>query len=229
MIDFFSRFKQSLKAILATQGVVLDVLPEHWRDVPMGALPLLAVDFELTSLDNDAKIVSAGWVEAKQQQIKLSSAFHGVVKTKVDLAQSPVIHGITEKELAQGEELQDIVTALLAYANSHIWVFHNARLDISALRRACDELQCPFPTIIHLDTLELAKYMLVKKQQPIGPRDLSLKQCVQRYGLREMLAHNALSDAMATLELAILLLAEFSPSGQEPLQQLMRTQALSVE
>lgn len=229
MTAFFSRFKQSLKAILALQGVVVEVLPERWRDVPVGSLPLLAVDFELTSLEQDAKIVSAGWVAANQQQIQLSSAFHGVVKTEADLEQSPVIHGITEKDLAQGLALSDIIAPLLDYSDSHIWVFHNARLDMNALKRACSDLQRPVPPIVHLDTLVLAQYMLVKKQQPFGPKDLSLKQCVQRYGLREMLAHNALSDAMATLELAILLLSEFSPSGNEPLQQLMRTQALSAE
>ncbi len=204
------------------------LLSPEWHNMPIKHLPLLAVDLELTSLEKDAEIVSFGWVSAEQQKIQLGSACHAVVKTEADLQQSPTIHGLTNQDIEQGRELEPILQQLLSHSQTAIWVFHNALLDTNALKNACNKLDIAFPEFIFIDTLQLERYLLLKRQHPIGPKDLSLVNCRKRYGLGEINAHNALSDAMATLELALVQLSQFSPTGNEPLHHLIRSEALSI-
>ncbi len=223
MSDLVTTLHRVLKRLFKT-----NLLPEKWRKLPIHDMPLLSLDLELTGLERDADIVSFGWVKCEQQQIQLGTACHEIVNTNADLQQSPTIHGLTNKDVAFGENLEQVMEQLLPMADTHIWVFHNAVLDCTALKRACDILSKPYPEIIHFDTLLMARYLLNKKQHPIGPKSLSLEACRKRYGLGEINAHNALADAMATAELAILQLNEFSPSGNEPMHHLLRTEALSL-
>lgn len=223
MTDLISTLQRTARRLFKTH-----LLPPQWHNLPIGELPLLAVDLELTSLERDANIVSFGWVCCEQQQIQMQSARHEVIRTEADLQQSPTIHGITNQEVEQGKELRPILTRLLEYADTHIWVFHNALLDTNALRNACRSLDIEFPEFTYFDTLQMARYLLLKKQHPIGPKDLTLVNCRKRYGLGNINAHNALSDAMATMELALLQLHEFSPKGKEPLHHLIRTEAVSI-
>lgn len=223
MTDFISNFQRAAKRIFKYQ-----FLPEKWHGLAIGNLPLLAIDFELTSLKRDANIVSGGWVCCNDGRIQLDTAFHAVVKTEADLEQSPTIHGITHREIENGVSLVELMEKLLRFASSHIWVFHNAALDMNAIKFACKALEITLPEITYLDTMILARYLLYKKQQEIGLKALSLLECRRQYGLESINAHNALSDAMATIELVLLQLHEFSPKGVEPLQELSRTKALSV-
>ena len=188
-------------------------LPEKWVHVPIKELPMLAIDLELTSLEQDAEIVSVGWVTCQGQKIQLRSAFHSVISTDANLHQSPTIHGITNEDIVTGAELKQVLEHLFSMAESHIWVFHNAIIDYQAIKRACLKLALPCPDFVYLDTLYLARYLLEKKQHPIGNGSLTLKACRHRYGLDEAPAHNALDDAMATIELALMQLHEFTPSG----------------
>lgn len=223
MTDLISTLQRTARRLFKTH-----LLPSEWHQMPIGHLPLLAVDLELTSLERDADIVSFGWVSAEQQKIQLGTARHAVVKTEADLQQSPTIHGITNQDIVQGNELEPILRKLLSFTNTHIWVFHNALLDTNALKNACQKLDIEFPEFTFIDTLQLERYLLLKRQHPIGPKDLSLVNCRKRYGLGEINAHNALSDAMATMELVLIQLSQFSPTGSEPLNHLIRSEAISI-
>merc|ERR1712000_522807 len=149
-------------------------------------LPLLAVDLELTSLDvREAQITSAGWVEGRGSHIDISRCFYSVVRTRADLAQSPVIHGLTGADIAQGAHIKEVLEQLVGYAGTHLWVCHNANLDLSVVQ----------------DTLKLAVYQLKKHHEVLPPNSATLTVCRQRLGLPAAPAHNALDDAMATLQL----------------------------
>lgn len=203
-------------------------LPEQWRKIAIKDLPLLALDLELTSLEQDAEIVSVGWVSCEHQAIQLSSAFHSIISTDANLHQSPTIHGLTNEDIVAGADLKEVLEKLFVMANSHIWVFHNALIDYSAIKRACTQLDIEFPDFVYFDTLQMERYLLEKKQHPIVNGALTLKSCRHRYGLEEAPAHNALDDAMATIELALVQLHQFSPKGNEELHQLIRTKALHL-
>jgi DNA polymerase-3 subunit epsilon len=178
-------------------------LPEAWKHQCWQDVPLLAIDLELTSLDTKvAAITSIGWVSGHFGQIDLKSAFYKVINTPVDLQQSPVIHGLTAEHIAQGDELAPVLQQLATMLHSHIWVFHHAPLDTQVLLRDMHALHIDLGGMLSLDTLSLEKYILNRAQPVFSQDSVVLADCCRRYGFPPAPVHNALDDAMATLELA---------------------------
>ena len=96
-------------------------LPESRKHQMLRDVPLLAVDLELTSLDpQKAKITSIGWTEGKAGSIDLSNCYYAVVRASGDLEQSPVIHGLTADEIAQGAHIKEALEQLIPYAQTHV-------------------------------------------------------------------------------------------------------------
>lgn len=204
-------------------------LPEQWRRTELRQLPILAVDLELTSLDTQkAKVTSIGWVEGNAGNINLASCYYKVIRAKGDLAQSPVIHGLTAGDLSQGAHIKEALELLKPYANSHIWLFHNAALDVAVLKRVTRYCDVPLNNIVTLDTLRLAVYQLEKEHQVVPQNSASLTACRERLGLPEAPAHNALDDAMATLQLWYAQIHDLVGNGSSVLADLLHTRALSV-
>ncbi|MEH6596117.1 MAG: 3'-5' exonuclease [Colwellia polaris] len=204
-------------------------IPPQWRDKRLSEIPFLSIDLELTSMNlADAKILSIGWVEGKGNQIQLQSCFYQLVSTRAPLHQSPVIHGLTADDIAQGEPVREVLEKLKRYAQSHIWVFHCTNLDMNILQRVFRELGLPLPTIVTLDTLTFGLYQLTRHLRPPPPNSVVLPVCRARYGLPAVPAHNALDDAMATLELLFAQIQKFSPDEAETLASLRITKAVNV-
>ncbi|MCC2616377.1 3'-5' exonuclease [Aestuariibacter halophilus] len=204
-------------------------LPEHWQGVPVWSLPLLAVDLELTSLDlTTSRILSVGWVAAEHRRIQLSSCYYQVTRTKANLNQSPVVHGLTEETIVQGQGVKDSLQRLAELARTHVLVFHNHQLDWGVIQRAASKLKVVFPDVVCVDTLLLAKYQLDKQQRPPAPNALTLAGCRQRLGLPPAPAHNALDDALATLELCLAQWHEMGLNAKDPLEHVRHTGAIAV-
>ena len=178
-------------------------IPEKWKNQHWQDVPLLAIDLELTSLDTSvAAITSIGWVSGINGQTDLTSAFYQVINTAEDLQQSPVIHGLTAEHIAQGDALAPALQKLATMLHSHIWVFHHAPLDTQVLSRDMRLLDIPLDGMLSLDTLCLEKYILNRAQAVFSRDSVVLSDCCRRYGFPPAPAHNALDDAMATLQLA---------------------------
>jgi DNA polymerase-3 subunit epsilon len=204
-------------------------LPDKWKKMSIKDTPLLSIDLELTGLDTTiAKITSIGWVNGGQQSIDLSSAFYTVVRASGDLQQSPVIHGLTARDLLKGEHIKTVVGQLQAFANSHVWVLHNACLDMQVLNRVARSLGLPETQITTIDTMLLELYFLNKSQDLVKQDAVTLGQCRQRYSLPEAPNHNALDDAVATLALGFAQWHKFDKQGCAPLIDLAHTKALKV-
>jgi len=204
-------------------------LPDKWKMLSIKDTPLLSIDLELTGLDTSiAKITSIGWVNGTHQCIDLSSAFYTVVRASGDLQQSPVIHGLTARDLLKGEHVKTAVDQLQAFANSHVWVLHNACLDMQVLDRVAKNLGLPETQITTIDTMLLELYFLSKTQDMIKQDAVTLEQCRQRYGLPAAPNHNALDDALATLGLAFAQCYQFDKQASAPLIDLAHTKAIKV-
>ncbi|MDP5040140.1 MAG: 3'-5' exonuclease [Paraglaciecola sp.] len=177
-------------------------VPAHWQNRLWQDIPLLAIDLELTSLDtNVAAITSIGWVAGINGQIDINSAFYQVVNTPADLQQSPVIHGLTAEHIAQGNELGPALEQLYSMLHSHLWVFHHAPLDMQILSRELTQRQMDYNGLLTLDTLGLEKYIMERSQAVFSRHSFTLPDCRHRYQFPPAPVHNALDDAMATLEL----------------------------
>ncbi len=204
-------------------------IPEKWRSVAIKDTPILAIDLELTALDtNIAKITSIAWITGKATSIDLNTAYYKIIRASGDLQQSPIIHGLTAKDLAQGEHIKTAVDLLTEYASSHIWVLHNASLDMRVLNRVAVKLGLPEIQIVTFDTMLIELYFLNKTQDLVKQNSLTLENCRQRYGLPHAPNHNALDDALATLSLAFAQWYQFDKKGDAGLSDFLHTKALKV-
>nr|WP_297348217.1 3'-5' exonuclease [uncultured Glaciecola sp.] len=204
-------------------------LPEKWKLVRIKDTPLLSIDLELTSLDTTiAKITSIGWVRGENQSIDLSSAFYTVIRASGDLKQSPVIHGLTARDLLKGEHVKNVIGQLQAFASSHVWVLHNASLDMQVLDKVANNLQIPEFKITTIDTMLLELYFLNKTQDMLKQDAVTLQSCRHRHGLPEAPNHNALDDALATLGLGFAQWYQFDKQSSAPLSDLLHTKSVKV-
>lgn len=196
-----------------------------WLEQPLATLPLLAIDLELTGLNaRDNQIVSTGWIQGQVASLDLGSAHHAYVNCNAPLNQSPVIHGITPSQLANGNSLMSQLISLGEFANSHIWVMHCHALDWQVLLKSYKQLQLTSPQPVIIDTLLLERYSLAKSGDWHTKLDLSSCRC--RYQLPEANAHNALDDAAATMELLFAQLSRLGLTREAPLKSLLHTNAL---
>ena len=197
------------------------------RDKMLGDTPLASVDLELTSLDPvTTQITSIGYVSGSAGKITLSSSGYHVINTSADLGQSPVIHGLTLDILQQGEGLADAINSLLPLLKTHVLIFHNARLDLMALDSAFKRCGLPQMEVLYVDTLQLALYQLNKQHQVLPSNSATLTVCRQRLDLPAFPEHNALDDALATMQLFYAQLNELGITLENSLESLAHTDAV---
>jgi DNA polymerase-3 subunit epsilon len=202
-------------------------LPQKWHQVAIKDIALLSLDLELTCLDPEiSKVTSAGWVQGKNQQIDMSSSRYFVTRAGGDLQQSPVIHGLTEKDLAKGEHVREVINQLVPLVSDNVWVLHNASLDLGVLNRVTKALHLPKMTVITIDTMQIELYLQRKADQAIKPDSVTLENCRRRHKLPLVPCHNALDDAMATLQLLFAQLYSLSKTQQLTLNDLLHTNAV---
>lgn len=167
-------------------------------------LDYIVVDLELTGLDpKKHEIVSAAWIEIRQQKIVLGSARHIVNKDVEHLQQSPVFHGIDHAAINEGERLEVLLDALCESMENKVLVCHNAILDWGFIKYACKHLGKVAKPLAIVDTMKLEKQRLYKQSLELQKDSLTLSQCRARYALPSYQVHNALTDALATAELLL--------------------------
>ena len=174
-------------------------------DTPINQVPILALDFETTGLDAKAdKLLSAGFVTLQNEQIKLGTCYHQIIKTKEQLEESNVIiHHITDEQKDQGEKLRTVIEALLHALAGKVMLVHFARIERQFLTQACLELYGMAPDFAIIDTLVIAKRQLDKRDVAYDPSELRLPNLRRKYALPDHHGHNALNDAIATAELLL--------------------------
>jgi DNA polymerase-3 subunit epsilon len=165
-------------------------------------IEFLAVDIETTDLDpSRGEIVSIGWVPMIKGNIVLSQARHIVLGIRNEIGQSAIFHNIRDEEVASGARATAMVEEFMQAAIGRVLVFHNAHIDMAFINKLSQRL-AGVPVICRiLDTMQWEKKKVIKKYHHIPTDTLRLHSCRRRYNLPDYPAHNALSDALATLEL----------------------------
>lgn len=209
LIHYLNGYEAKRKRLLkrAPEGPLKKFLtvPFPSLETPMSELPILAVDFETTGLDAKAdKLLSIGFVAMEQEQIKLNSCYHQIIKTKERLEESNVIiHQITDDQKDKGKPLHLVVEKLLNALAGKVMLVHFARIERQFLQQACFELYGLVPDFPIIDTLVIAKRQLDKRDVAYDPSDLRLSSLRHKYQLPDHHGHNALNDAIATAELLL--------------------------
>jgi len=193
----------------------------------------LSIDLELTGLDTRRdEIVSIGWQPILAQQLPLGLSIYSLCQTSADLAQSPSIHGITERQLQTGLDTQKMLLQLAPLAQDYIWVFHNAALDMTILKRYLHSYglfkKFNINSIVTLDTLQLQRYILEKNSHVIKTKSVNLSASREFFKLPDTKAHHALDDAFATAELLLAQLHQLSSGQKMSIKYLRHTGAVST-
>ncbi|MGD8784789.1 MAG: exonuclease domain-containing protein [Thioalkalispiraceae bacterium] len=183
----------------------------------------IVLDFEATGLDiKKDHIVSIGLVEIDQLAIRLNTAWHQIVRTKLALPQqSTVIHEITDDMVKAGMNIKSAFDTLLARLKGRVLIAHNAKIELGYLKRVCHELYDQDFLVPVIDTQQLAKRQLLRSQVVLEKDSLRLYSLRKRYHLPAYKAHNAFYDALATAELYLALVADLYPGLDCKLQDLL--------
>lgn len=193
------------------------------RKTNIRELSFVALDFETTGLDiKQDHLVSVGTVEIEQMGIRIGTAWHEIIKTRRELPQdSTVIHQITDDMVLQGSEINDVVSKLLDKLKGRVLIAHHARIELGFLNKICRDMFNQEFVIPTIDTRLLAKRQLQREQVVLKENSLRLFELRNRYQLPAYKAHNALSDAMTTAELFLVLVAELYPNQKCRLKDLL--------
>lgn len=223
-LGYETRRKQQLRK--APAGPLRDFLsvPFPAPKTDIHDTPILAVDFETTGLNAKTdQILSIGCIAMEKGDIKLSSAYHQVIKTDGDLAESNVvIHQITDEEkLRYGATLEASVEKLLGALAGHVMLVHFARIEKTFLQRACRRLYGMAPDFPIIDTLDICKRRMDRKMEVYESSSLRLFNLRDDHGLPAYGAHNALADALCTAELFLAELANRPEDKLPPLKDFL--------
>jgi len=179
-----------------------------WRDQEF-----LVVDAEMSSLDaQTGELLSLGWVVIRQGRIPIGSAVHHLMRSKDGVGESATIHQIRDCELIDGLSAEELMWQFLEAARGRVLVFHHALLDVSFLNKLTTAFYGAPLLMPVLDTLQIEKRSLQRRELPLGQNVLRLASCCARYNLPPSPAHNALTDALATAEL---FLAQIAHKGKD--------------
>lgn len=191
-------------------------------DTPIDTLEILSLDLETTGLDPESdEILSIGFAVVCEGSVRIADSRHYLVKpTRPVPEASAVVHGITDDRIRAALPIREALPPLLGALEGRVLLAHYAALEIGFLDRLCRALYgapCLVPVI---DTLDLERRMLERRQTPIRPGMLRLAAIRERYGLPRYRAHDALVDAVATGELLLAQLAY--RDGDRSLRDLQR-------
>lgn len=217
------RRKRQLKKL--SEGALREffAVPYPSPSRPCRELEFVALDLETTGLDPQRdEILSVGWVPLRQGAIELSGARHRVVRTATPLPEkSVVIHQITDDEVAGGAPLRSVLEELLPQLAGKVLIAHHARFEMQFLRRACEQTFGGSFLLPVVDTQEVARRTLERRNQAFRARELRLAELRERHHLPRYRLHNALSDALAAAELFLAQLAQHDASGNAPLKKFL--------
>jgi DNA polymerase-3 subunit epsilon len=207
------------------EGPVRDYLETPFPNLKESiySTPIVSLDFETTGLDpKKDHLLSVGYVEMLNEEIRLSTAVHRLVQTKQDLPEeSVVIHGITDDIMAEGSKVKTIVEEMLLAFKGKVILAHHAAIERNFLTQACLNLYGHAPVLPMIDTLELARQWFDRRQLHFGPNELRLFALRERHHLPRYQAHNALVDALATAELLLAIIEYMGNAHKIPLKRLM--------
>ncbi len=186
-------------------------------------IEFVALDLETTGLDpSQHEILSVGMVSLTAGRIDLSSATHYLVAPESTIPESSaVIHRITDDAAACGEALDDVIPMVLGRLRGRVLLGHHASIERGFLDAACRRLYGSGFLVPVADTEALVRRWLELGNQSFSGPDLRLHALRERYGLPRYMAHNALTDALATAELFCAFVAHANLTGKVPLKRFL--------
>lgn len=156
--------------------------------------PLIVLDVETTGFkpEDGHEIIELGAQKIVRE--KVLDEFHALIKPSRSLDPEVIrIHGITDDLLAeQGKDATEVFPAFLSFIGSATLVGHNIAFDLGFLNHHLLRLKLPALTNPTIDTLEVARRMLILPSYSLEKVALYLK-------VPQPEAHRAMADVRTTV------------------------------
>ena len=173
-----------------------------------------SLDLEMGGLDpRRDPIVAVGMVPVRAGTVRLGESWQSLVRADGSRAISPAsvrAHLLVPGEVRAAPPLAEVVGEIDRRLGDGVLLVHQAAIDVRFLRRAFDEVRLRWPSPKVVDTVDLL-VKAARKERFIDPAaqerepELNLWAARARYGLPAYAAHDALTDAIATAELFLVL------------------------
>jgi DNA polymerase-3 subunit epsilon len=173
-----------------------------------------ALDLETGGLDSRRDpILAVGMVPIRAGTIRIGEAYRTLVRPPDGSQIAPEsirAHQLVWGELREAPPLADVLPEIDRRIREGVLLVHHRGVDVTFLRRAYKrhELVWPKPPVVDTAALLWKSMEQRWRRQPELPADplaLNLGRARQERGLPEHAEHDALSDALATAELFLVL------------------------
>ncbi|BDG02608.1 3'-5' exonuclease [Anaeromyxobacter oryzae] len=171
-----------------------------------------SLDLETGGLDprRDA-ILAVGMVPVRAAHVRLGEAYQTLVRPEGNVdPRSIAAHQLVAGETRDAPPLADVVREIDRRLDAHVLLVHHRKLDVPFLRRAFRAAGVRWREPPVVDTVELLLRQARRAHRahpelPSDPPSVNLSAARERLGLPGYAAHDALTDAVATAELFLVL------------------------
>jgi len=185
-----------------------------WPSPPWEDVTYWALDLETGGLDpRRHAILAVGMVPVRSATVRLGEAFESLVRPErgEDIrADSVRTHQLVPGEVAAAPPLASVLREVDRRLAEGALLVHHAAIDVRFLRRAYRSMGLRWRDPRVVDTVDLL-FRLARKERFTNPgapdREpaVNLAAARRRFGLPDYAAHHALTDAVATAELFLVL------------------------
>ncbi|WP_420175763.1 DEDD exonuclease domain-containing protein [Luteococcus sp. OSA5] len=183
---------------------------------PLPDVTFVVVDLETTGHGPDSAITEIGAVKVRGGEVV--GEFQTLVNPGTHIpAVVAVLTGITNAMVLGQPRIGQVLPSFLEFSRDAVLVAHNAGFDIGFLKRACAEQGTSWPGNAVVDTVALARQVLLRDEVP----NCKLGTLAQHFRATTEPNHRALSDARATVDVLHGLLERIGNLGVDTLEDLV--------
>ena len=179
-------------------------------------IPFAVVDVETTGWSPaEARITEVAAIRVRAGRV--TGEFSTLVDPAVPVpADIEALTGISSQMVSAAPPAADALPALLSFAHGCVLAAHNAPFDLGFLTAACRECGLSWPDFPVLDTVAVARQVLVCGEVP----DCKLATLAAFFEVPDAPCHRALADARATAAVLDVLLTRLAVVGIRTLDDL---------
>jgi DNA polymerase-3 subunit epsilon len=193
------------------RGPRYDPAVRLFRSPEWDSVTYWALDLETGGLDAARDpVIAVGMVPVREAVLRLGEAYRTLVRPpdggSID-PDSVRAHQLLWGEVRDAPPLAEVLPEIERRVRDGVLLLHHGGIDLAFLRRDFRRCGLRWPSPDVVDTARLLKKVgrLTQPDLPGDMQPLNLSRARRAYGLPEYQAHDALTDAVATAELFLVL------------------------